>query len=936
MKLDLSCPVELWHFRMPTRDYPVVTLQLFNLSEKSVASIQAAFLCYDREGERLSRQVERVQGLTGDKRSAFEMVVAVEDGERAASMDLIIEKIWFTDGTVWRRGQNDMIDYADNTLPKGKQLDVLRHVAGADARGYPSDQGAVWVCVCGRPNPARLAVCARCERDKHEVFTQFGKASIEKIIFVRESALEEKARHAREEAGRMQAQREELELRRRKRRRRVTVSLTTLVVLAGGAYGVYFHGIPAYKYYRAGELMKQGEYIAAREIYVGLEDYADSAGLVKESDYLRAGAAAATANLTSLKAAQDLYETLPGYKDSAEKASLMRLERAQLLRAGGEYEQAIALFAQIPGFGDADELATQTHYDWASALMENLDYQGAREKFLALGAYRDAAKLAEDCLFKPALERLEKGEFSQAVDLFGQLKDQALALPKLQESYYRWGDQLFMAQDYEAAAEKFLLAGEYLDSSLRAAACLYEPAKAMMAAGDYAGAREKLLKVPAFRDASQLVQECDFRLGLEAVQAGDYELALSHLQLAPAVPEAAAALREAAYLQGKKLQEAGDMSAAAAMYEQAGDYADAQALVAQLRFELALQAANAKDYDRAILLFSLLGDYEGSAEELRRAQYNRAVAFVEQGSYERAIGEFTALADYRESEEYLRQAQYLAAGQAFEAGDYQAAAEAYLAAGDYTGALDGYRESVYLQAQQTLTAENPAAATPLLKQIEGYKDATELLQSTAYKVASDLKAAGDYRQAAEQFRLIADYQDAGAQADESYDLYYADAYKIAGDAIKRKDYKTAVDALEPLDRTNPNDKYKNVQAMYENAVYLYANGLYDAREPYLALPYYRRIPDYKDVTRTKLTRTPYRILGTWQTEKGFTMTFRDDGTCTIDGRDYLFYARTYLLAVGDRKDELNSTYNILALSDNQLNLRRDDPRTLYKLARVTP
>ena len=936
MKLDLSCPVELWHFRMPTRDYPVVTLQLFNLSDKSVTSIQAAFACYDREGERLSRQVERVQGLTGDKRSAFEMIVAVEDGERAASMDLIIEKIWFMDGTVWRRGQNDMVDYVDNRLPKGKQLDVLRHVAGADVCGYPSDQGAIWVCVCGRPNPASLAVCARCERDKHEVFTQFGKASIEKIIFVRESALEEKARHAREEAGRMQAQREEQEMRRKKHRRRLTVSLTTLVVLAGGAYGVYFHGIPAYTYYRAGELMKQGEYAQAKELYIDLDDYADSADLVKESDYLRAGAAAATANLTSLKAAQDLYETLPGYKDSGERAGRMRLERAQLLRAGGEYEQAIALFGEIPGFGDADQLAVQTRYDWANALMENLDYASAREKFLVLGSYQESASLAEACLYKPALAHLEKGEFPQAIALLSQLKDQTLALPKLQESYYRWGDQLFAAQDYEVAAEKFLLAGEYLDSSLRAAACLYEPAKVMMAAGDYAGAREKLLKVPTFQDAAMLAQECAFRLGLEAMQANDYELALSHLQLAPAVPEAAAALREAAYLQGKKQQEAGDMPAAVAMYEQAGDYSDAQTLVAQLRFELALQAVNVKDYDRAILLFSLLGDYEGSAEELRRAQYNRAIASIEQGSYEQAISEFTALADYQGSEEYLKQAQYLAARQAFEAGDYQTAAEGYLAAGDFAGAQDGYRESIYLQAQQTLAADNLVAATPLLKQIEGYKDATDLLQSTAYKVASELKAAGDYRQAAEQFQLIRDYQDAKAQAEESYDLYYADAYKIASDAIKKKDFKTAIEALEPLDRRDPNDKYRNVQALYENAVYLYANKLYDAREPYLALPYYRKIPDYKDVTRTKLTRTPYRILGAWQTEKGFKMTFREDGTCTIDGRDYLFYARNYLLAVGDRREELNTTYNILALSTDQMNLRRDDPRTLYKMTRVTP
>jgi len=65
MKIDLSCPVELWHFRMPTADYPVVSLHMFNLSDKPVTSIQAAFLSFDEKGEQTQRQVERVQGLAG-------------------------------------------------------------------------------------------------------------------------------------------------------------------------------------------------------------------------------------------------------------------------------------------------------------------------------------------------------------------------------------------------------------------------------------------------------------------------------------------------------------------------------------------------------------------------------------------------------------------------------------------------------------------------------------------------------------------------------------------------------------------------------------------------------------------------------------------------------------------------------------------------------
>ena len=83
MKIDISCPIELWHFRLPTRDYPVVSLQLFNLSDKQVSSIQAAFQCYDAQGERLSRQMERLHVEAGDPRSAFEL----EAGWRAGPAD---------------------------------------------------------------------------------------------------------------------------------------------------------------------------------------------------------------------------------------------------------------------------------------------------------------------------------------------------------------------------------------------------------------------------------------------------------------------------------------------------------------------------------------------------------------------------------------------------------------------------------------------------------------------------------------------------------------------------------------------------------------------------------------------------------------------------------------------------------------------------------
>ena len=59
MKIDLTCPVELWHCKMPTAQEPVLAMQVYNLSDKAVSSIQVCVLCFDAAGEQFARRVER-------------------------------------------------------------------------------------------------------------------------------------------------------------------------------------------------------------------------------------------------------------------------------------------------------------------------------------------------------------------------------------------------------------------------------------------------------------------------------------------------------------------------------------------------------------------------------------------------------------------------------------------------------------------------------------------------------------------------------------------------------------------------------------------------------------------------------------------------------------------------------------------------------------
>ena len=422
MKIDLTCPVELWHYALPTRQYPACRLQLFNLTEQTVVSVQAIFTCYDADGMMISRQVERVQRLDGKGRSAFEMAVEIENGVQASGMDFSVEKVWFEDGTIWRHTADNVSEYTPNLLPAGHRLDVLRYLAGADALGYPMDQGAVWLCVCGRPNAAGEDACRRCGRIKRDVFTSFNEATVEKVIFEHENAMEEKARQERALAQ-QQAEAEEM-ARQKKRRRhhRIVGAVLGTLLAAILAFGVYFHAIPFLKYYNASRQLENGVYTSAKAEFDALAEkrgqhslpiridaigldinlldlnlYYKSAELSKECTYRQAGETLMTGTIPALRTAQDAFDGLEDYKDSQTLAQEARYRRAHLLLSSRQFESVIALCDEMPGYKDSAALRSSAQYQWAVEQMEAGNYAEAREKFLTLGCQPRAALPVPAC-----------------------------------------------------------------------------------------------------------------------------------------------------------------------------------------------------------------------------------------------------------------------------------------------------------------------------------------------------------------------------------------------------------------------------------------------------------------------------------------------------------------------------------------------------------
>ena len=55
LKIDLTCPVELWQYAMPTDEHSECTFVMNNLSDKVVVSVQVTLSCYDQQDQLLFR-----------------------------------------------------------------------------------------------------------------------------------------------------------------------------------------------------------------------------------------------------------------------------------------------------------------------------------------------------------------------------------------------------------------------------------------------------------------------------------------------------------------------------------------------------------------------------------------------------------------------------------------------------------------------------------------------------------------------------------------------------------------------------------------------------------------------------------------------------------------------------------------------------------------
>lgn len=936
MKIDLTCPVELWQYAMPTEDGSECTFVMNNLSDKVVTSVQVTMSCFDREDMLLFRQTERIQGLKAGVGERFSIMLLPSQWRDVEGVDLTIEKVWFDDATIWRRGNAPLTSYTPNNLPNGRSLDQLRFVAGKDAVGYPQVQDQVWLCICGRANPLESERCCRCERKKDSVFASFTRQNVQQVIAVHERKLAETARRAREDSSLLVEKEQKQRISKRRRlRQMVKLSLSAACLLAVVGVIVIW-GVPTMRYNAAVRLLKDGSFDDARAAFSEMGEYRNAETQLLECDYQEAKANLNAGGKDGLVKAADAFKALGEYGESQSLYQQAIYELGDLYLQEGGYESAAENFQSLGDYEDSEDKLHECAYRQAEVMLAGGNYAAARVLYAGLGEYKDSALKVQATVYGEGKAAFDAGEYEEAAAQLAQIGAYEDAAELVKQANYQLAEQKLSEGATEEAGSLYLKAGDYLDAEAKANDCIYQLAQDQKRAGDYAGAAELFARIPGYLDSDGQVQTCVYQQAMALKGTGDYANAAALLETVSSYDDAREQLYECNYHLAMAAVEAGDDALAETLLENVDRYEDSEKQLRQVRYRLAEASVERGDYAAALTRYEALGSYRDSASKARQCEYELAREQLAAGLYAEAMKGFEALGNYRDSEALMEEAATRLAESYQASGDTQSARELLQSLPEGGKASEQLAAMTMAEAEKLEEAGDYEGAGELYLSLGALPEAQTRYRACQYALALKLKQSGDLPAAGAAFLALGDYEDAAAQGEQCYADYFGKAAEPARASMEAKDYLSVITALDGFDMTDLPESYRDLPELYNEACYQYAEQLYRDGRPYEALPFYQRVSGYRDVAEKKLTRRAYLILGEWQSSTGKTAAFRSDGTCDLMGETLFFRVSNFSLYTGTEASNMTVTHKLSSIDQTSMSLRdvRDGRDVVYKLERI--
>ena len=902
MKSDLTCPVEITKVTVSREtehakesEQVVCLIEFFNLSHKTIDSLQMNIVCFDADDTRLGGRLVRA-AAPGAPRERFCGTFVPEHVDGAVRVEAAVEKVWFQDGVVWRREERNVREYTPNALPEGRELDRLRAVAGADAAGYAREDDIVWMCVCGRANPTSDDTCVRCERKREQVLRDYSYAAIDSTAGRRERALEEQTRDTlRRSSETTVREQTEIQKKSRRRRRALGTAVGLLVAVAALLAGARW-GVPYGACWWAQRQMAEGKLSDAKAVYAFVERYwpglTDAAQRAREAEMGIIEGLIAAGTDTTLEEAASRADAL-GDAPLHERAVLTR---AQLVIDSGDTDKAEALLTAMPDSEAAQAMHSALSYDLAMAARKRVDYPTAIERLEALGDYSDAPEQLEECRYDYGRQLLREGHYAQASEQLLRVSGRGDAIELIRRCRYALAQEAQEAGQYIDAARDYESLGVYEEAESRARLCRYTAGVEALTAGDLELAAEQFKAAEGYEDAQARFEETALALGMTALEQKDYVTAIAWLEQLPREGEAGAALNRAGYAYAAQLEQAGQLEAAALEFAALGSYEDAPERARAIEYALACQEMDDSP-ETALPRFEGLGSYKDARDKARACRYAIARACYDEGHYEEAVSRFDALDDYEDAAAQARRSRYAQAGEAVDEQRYDDAAALYEACG-------------------------------------AYLDAEDRAMRARYEKAAALSEAGEYEQAARAFAALGSYEDAKLRVTQNEDAWLLQPRNSARMDTELGDYASVIRTLEPLWQSELPERYADIRSMYITACLERAKALTDMRRPLDALPLLESIREVSETARKRLDAYVYRIIGRWKDSRGVEYVFRRDGSCVIAGEAGYYGGSGYEITFGSEPYPTRAVLSVVSLRGKAMTLRDLETRKNIRLSYV--
>lgn len=940
MKIDLSCPVEVWNASLPTPEHPACDLQLYNLCGKKIVSVELNVRLMDRFDTELTHILHRCYSLNGIPFSVFPAVVTPEEDKVIPFADLhhtevSVEKVWFDDNVVWRRDKAPLTEYTSNALESGRGLEMLRYVAGSSAVGFPEEQEKVWLCVCGRPNPQGAVICSRCRQTKEQVFASYNRQAVQDIFTRKEHQLDLRTRAVREDTTRLQKIREEdynrVKARSTGARRMLIALAATLAAVLVLTFGV----IPGIRYLSAVYGMEHNDAAGAEKTLEAILPFPGAEAKLKECRVLRARQSLDSESTEALAEAAAILRTESKDEADPELAKEADYRRAGLLLTSGDIAGAEALYTTLGEYKDSAAMLPECTYLQGEDYYNRALYPLAYSCYSALGDYKDAAEKASLCVYLPAADMMENGEYAAAITEFNRIPDYSDSRDQIRICRYLQARGFEAAGDRTAAADAYADAVPYADAQVKAGELYFALATEAEATGDYGSAAALYFKAEPMEGAREKALECTYTQGVTALSQQDYEGARELFASLPAdYSDAALRVLETWYrpgvtaLKGKKWAEAVNLLTAALGYK------DASAQLEKARYGLAGSLQKKEDYAGAIEQYELLGSYSDSEKQLVACRYAYGLELLKKEEFTAAGAQFALLDNYKDSATRLKEARYGEASGLLNAGDPVAARTIFESLGNYKDAPTRVKACDYARAVTLLENGDAEPAAILFSAAGNYSDAAAKASELYAGLALQAEETGRHLTAAGYYVSAGNYPGAAEKAEALYDGYYGEVSEAVKQAMAEGNYSTAILLMDNIVMTDLPAKYAGLTGSYHEACYRLGSSLLSDGKPYEALPYLRKDGNIRD-TASLLKKGCYILLGSWKDNNGNTVAlFRENGTCVLDGHSFFFNVNGYDVFIGETPDALAKAYRMSNVSSNALTLTDSGNGRVRRLSRT--